>query len=268
MSNPDRWDERYAEWVVAECLRGDVIRRDLHDAPSGTHDFDVDLRDRGVVAVEVTSLTNGRRLQQSAEIRKRRWEFDGLVHAWHLGVEIGSSVASLHAQAAGLLADLEPSGLTRVPGGEHDLSRLPTAANLAIRRLHALGGRTLFRLDGRGFRAGEVIVAPVDSGGSLRAGHSHLLTELRQHACANVEKLRRARADERHLFLWVCWGAQEALAELGFASVPNAHPHLPDDLDAVWVVEALVPGRVLIFRPEVGWVDLGEWRHPDAAMAS
>jgi hypothetical protein len=84
--------------------------------------------------------------------------------------------------------------------------------------------------------------------------------EVEQAAVDNLDKLRRAEADERHLFIWVghrhatlgTWKFEEHL--------PTLPLNIPEGVDAVWIAPtwhgdelSVITDRVWCFRPGEGW---------------
>lgn len=60
MTRARPWDnEAEGADLVARLINGRPIRRDGPGAPPGTHDFDIQLNDGNIVALEVTQQANG-----------------------------------------------------------------------------------------------------------------------------------------------------------------------------------------------------------------
>lgn len=255
MSRSRRWDQQNAERIVGTILQGVVVPRDVDGAPSGTHDFDVNLSDGRVVGVEVVRFTDQGRLQQTAEIRRRAWWFSELSSAWHLSFDSGARIDRLHDGVADLLRLIEQAGLTRLRTVVSSTSTADDATKDAVDRLREMGIVALIALPE--LPPGEVIAAPFDYGGAT--GPDLVSSMIEQMSTRKGPKLARAEADERHLFIWVEWAQHATLAALAFVALTPPHPVLPDPVDAVWVVEALFPARVLSYRSNHGWTDHGEW---------
>jgi hypothetical protein len=86
----------------------------------------------------------------------------------------------------------------------------------------------------------------------------------------NIEKLRRADAYERHLFVWLDWSSQVSQSAvfhlLKFGEIPDEIPEFPEGLDTIWVMAPAVYGtedRPLFRVTTSGWelLDDGDPRH-------
>jgi hypothetical protein len=60
--NPREYECR-ASKILSRELCGEVVWRDVPEAPSGTHDFDLKLADGRTIAVEVTRLVDSKALE-------------------------------------------------------------------------------------------------------------------------------------------------------------------------------------------------------------
>jgi hypothetical protein len=253
VSQTDRWDQRHAEEIVAAVTHGRFRSRDVPGAPQGIHDFDVELPDGRVVAVEVMRHNSAGRLQVLAEIQERTWTFPGLASSWHLTLSVDpqAQVGALHAEAEDLLAVAAQAG--------HDRFQ-PRQGS----RLHQLGVRAVIKLPQ--VRPPQVICAFTDDFDPAilepTAGRA-VVQAVEQRAARKAQQKAASpqwgEADERHLFLWIEFSQRATLADLGFVGTPQTAPQLPPSIDAVWVAEALCPGRVLLYRCDEGWADHGVW---------
>lgn len=77
-----------------------------------------------------------------------------------------------------------------------------------------------------------ILVGTVGPGGAPDAAVINEMAE--REAAANVVKLSRASADERHLFVWVPWSDTEGQAALSLSNPPETAPTLPSGVDVVW----------------------------------
>lgn len=252
-----RPEEKRAEQIVASVTGGEIHTMDVPGAPPRTHDFTVRLPDGRLVAVEVTRHISGSHLGLVKEIRhptRERsgfagsWELPGLADSWHLTLSVSppASIRRLYAEAAGLL--------NAVPQDAPDLFRPRQDSDL-----YRLGVRAVLKLPN--VRPPQVICAPKEGDFDptvLNAPTGHLVVQaIEQNIGENAEKLERADADERHLFLWLDFSERRTLADLGFTGTPSVVPSLPASINAVWVAEPMIPGRVLLYRQDQGWTDLG-----------
>jgi hypothetical protein len=267
VSKSEQWDQRLAERIVARTLGGKAESRDVPGAPDGTHDFDLLLPDGRVIAVEVTRYTESGRVQQVAEIRRwwadeerKAWIVDRLSHGWHVTVGPEAHIRRLHAAIGGLLQVLEQKGLRKLRTTVSPASTADEESKAAVSRLHDLGVWVVWMFDS--LKAGEVVVVPFEAGGST--GQDLVSAMVEAKAGDKVKTLAGVEADERHVFIWVEVAQQATMGALAFIDlgVPGCelpNPTLPEGVDAAWVVEALFPARIRLYRRVGGWMDYGEW---------
>jgi hypothetical protein len=80
----------------------------------------------------------------------------------------------------------------------------------------------------------------------------------------NIDKLRRATADERHLFVWLDWSDYRVQAAIfsivTLGRLPGSPPEFPEGLDVVWAMPVAMVGdtsRPLLVADRAGWRVLG-----------
>lgn len=250
VSSTDRWDEKYAEKIVARHTGGITESRDVPGAPPGTHDFDVVLLDGRVFAVEATLHVDRKQQELRAAIRKRGgWTFPELGSSWYLLLSPAARASELYVEIEALLGKISP-GFASEPDGFQP----PTGS-----RLHKLGVRRVRKLPH--VQPPEVICEVDDDGPSpvdFPDGRT-LAATVKQLAARKAQKLARANADERHLFAWIDFFEEADLADLGRTGLPAASPDLHATVDAVWIAEAFSPGRVVSYTRRDGWTDRGKW---------
>ncbi len=76
--------EARASHVLSEVLGGSVVWRDTPEAPSGTHDFDLEFVDGRTIAVEVTISTDQRLVEFWHAVGDQSWQSPQLLHSWIL----------------------------------------------------------------------------------------------------------------------------------------------------------------------------------------
>jgi hypothetical protein len=254
VSSSDRWDERDAEQIVALVTCGTSHTRDIASAPPGTHDFDIELPDGRIIAVEVTRSNARTRTELLAAVYQfgatadHGWILQGLASSWHLILDPFAHVRDLHAEVVALLTDAAQAG--------HDQFR-PRSDG----RLYELGVRAVFKKPQ--IQPPQVVCAlleddfdPVVLGPPTG---SVLARVVDQEAPRKAAKLARTEAAERHLYIWVEISQRTVLADMEFAGTPRTTPNLPAGVDAVWLVDAFWPGRVRVYKPADGWADYGTW---------
>lgn len=110
-----RADEERAARLLVQVIPGVVlvIPRDVGGA-NATHDFDLQLADRSIISVEVTSNIDPDIRRQHAELTKRQWDFGCLKHGWLVTLQAQNArqgkIGDLFAELPGLLAKLEARG--------------------------------------------------------------------------------------------------------------------------------------------------------------
>ncbi|MDP9333258.1 MAG: hypothetical protein M3Q30_08130 [Actinomycetota bacterium] len=284
------WDEEAnAAEIVCAQLGGVAHQIDTGGGPEQLHDFDVELPDGTMVAVEVTRHNVPLSLGVLAELDKRDWHFPELRNVWVVDMIPVYSVGLVHRQIAGLLLELETARIDRLlvrgvlfDATLHDdeiddderedrelLDRTGTRAT--AERLRDLGARLVYCLTEAGSHGGEVIMSEAGQGGST--GPSVIIEMIERHASRpdNVKKLVGASdRSERHLFVWVETSQQAAVAAFDFSKVlpdgvgmPDRAPELPDCMDAAWAVTGFDNAHIWQYHRAYGWRDLESWRRPE-----
>ncbi len=265
------WDEESdAAELVRSKLGASVVRRvDPGGGGEQLHDFDVELPDGDVIAVEVTRDTVPSHRRVLAEVDRRNWQFRDLRFDWVVDMISPYDVRSVHGKVASPLVALEAVGvdsaLLRHPNALEDA---PTADELpegparqAGAELYALRARLVYRLSEAETGGGVVIMSEASKASSTAP--SVVVELIERHAALddNLRKLSRAKAaSERHLFVWIENSSQQAVATMAFGFLPERPPKLPDCVDAAWAVTAYVQARVWQYHRRHGWRDLGTWR--------
>lgn len=228
-----------AAWTVAALLHGSPMGRDRECAPDGTHDFDVHCDDGRTIALEVTSSTVPEIVEMWDAVGRVDWHCPELSQSWSVSLAAaqpgspGAHVGRFRKEGPRWLALLDrerPSG-DLIGGTLHEYSS--DVARQAINELRRLGVRHASPI---GTMTETPYVISVGMSGPVGSSDgSSILADVERAASDNVDKLRRADADERHLFVWVDMSDPASEVAMGTFSVPTLAPDLPNDVDAVWV---------------------------------
>ncbi|MFC4999857.1 hypothetical protein ACFPIJ_18700 [Dactylosporangium cerinum] len=107
---------------------------DVPGGPEGMHDFEVDLADGSVAAIEVTSEVDSQRLRTGAAAQRTfpQLTLDGSVPTWVVGLEDSAEVKKIKSLLPLLLGDLEAANRRHVYGGYDPAD--PFALRLSPRR--------------------------------------------------------------------------------------------------------------------------------------
>jgi hypothetical protein len=257
----DRY-ETTAGRIVAQRLGGVEHARDILNAPAATHDFDIELTDGRVVALEVTSAADREIEALRATALGREWKAPSLGQHWWLGVPENRKlrVKTLMTGVVPHLEVLEQHDIEEVGGSRHPVRHLPLGTHPAVaeaaRGVFALGADRATRLGIP--KPGETALVMASLHGGISSNFGMLNELVAECASAKVAKLTVAEADERHLFIWMRPSA--ASAELAVATLPppESRPMLPDGIDVVWVAtgpstsDALY-GKLWQLRSPGGW---------------
>jgi hypothetical protein len=233
--------ESEAAGAVSKMLQGFVTVRDVPEAPNGTHDFDIARNNGNIVALEVTSLTVQNVMAMEAAIKKRKWRDERLAFDWSPMItmaarkSMGADIAKFHQSVAHICKSLEDRG-----GTHHGaLTGEDLIANGTFRDKSPVDP-DLLKLYELGVRHLNVFV-PYDGGGQISIGFvgmpenesiNDLLIPVTE---SNVEKLRRATASERHLFVWVDRTDWETESKMILYQLPTSPLSMVESLDALWL---------------------------------
>lgn len=250
-------DELNAGAIVAQQLGGKLIER---DGEVGSHDFDVELGDGQIVALEITSARDAQVASLRSAAIDRPHSAPRLEASWWLGLEEDPPI-DVKRIASGVvdhLAVLEQHQLASVGGVGLAQRRPPPDAGAdtaaACRALFALGVSYARRLPPEPGQVNELIFALHRAVG---AGFGSLYALIEGCARKKAPKLIATSASARHLFVWVNGSAADAELAISTLAPPAATPSVPAGIDVVWVATPGTGGqlwaRLWSLWPPGGW---------------
>ena len=259
----ERWDnEAVAARVLAELMDGTEVKRDTQSGPasSGIHDYDITLPDGRLIALEITQEVDIENRRQAGYIQKHDVESDCLQYIWSVELDHRCDVGPVYSDLPELLARLEELDISCL-----SVSRKPRMSPY-MQKLRELGIQSVNVIDKAVSHSKIHIVPHIGSGCSW---HPDALTGVADIALGRkAEKLRRARADERHLWIWIDYS-------LGPSQMPDPVGRLPSTLpdmsacgpgqgvDVVWVAVAKSPCTVILKSVGTEWTEV---ELPDGAQ--
>lgn len=244
-------------------MDGRSVPRDVAGAPDATHDFDVQLADGRTIALEVTSATDEDVQGLHAAAMTAQHTTSALASDWLVGGGQASDgpqvrIRELIDGIIPVLAAYERHGVSDID------TRVPPRSNLrapgtpqdvieATQQQFELGAVVTHRLGPRHSSEAQVFIS---IHGGVAANANQVDGLVGAVARRKADKLAVARADERHLFVWL--SATHSDAELAVFSgrPPTAAPSLPAGIDALWLATRLRDGyaeRLWRMRPPGGW---------------
>ena len=257
--------EEVAGQIVARQLGGQERARDVADAPPVTHDFDIELPDGRLIALEVTSAADGAIEALRNLAFGREWRAPSLGHHWWLGVPNDGSVKvkALVTQVVPHLEVLERHGIEQVGGGGRSDRHPPASVDedvaTAARGVFKLGADRATRLDAP--KAGETALVMASLHGGAGSNFDLLNDLVAGRAAAKAKKLDSATGDERHLLVWMRPSVADAELAMATLRPPESTPTLPDVINVVWVAteptrqDALF-GLLWRLEPPGGWEEI------------
>jgi hypothetical protein len=265
----------YEQWARERLtpLLGTLRVIDGPGAPPGSHDFEADLPDGSIAALEVTGEVDEvrRKLASAADRRLASIHLPDSTSAWWVGLAAGAAVSAIReADLLSLLGDLQSAGRRRVLDiGDY---RDPF-----VKRLRSLRIESIYAWKAKVGREGTVTVRPGVYGGwgwdgpTIDAWLQDLLLEPR--LTKKVRKLQRAAAAERHLVIVLDSFSQAGMGiPLGLTArrdrgaadyaLPSLVPMQP--LTHLWLLPPPVvpPWQGLRWSRRDGWSVLEAWSPP------
>lgn len=233
-----------------------TVRLEPPAVPDGTHDIDLWIPDGRRIAVEVTQIICGElvaQMRSEASWLTTTLQMDWWVELRDEHVRVKGLRDIVEAELAILEAIMPPLAVDASTTQHYaEIEPIP-------RRLSEIGVVNVARLPvlpaqrGVGhvlLRAGVRSFAPMEDA----------FPEINKAAVDNHAKLRRAQADERHLFVWIESPHPTAGTWSHGEDLPPISLQLPDGIDAVWLSPVRdgtdtvrITDRVWLFRTDGGW---------------
>jgi hypothetical protein len=211
VNTPQRETRDMVEKFDNETLAADLVSQllggvwELTDTGrvAMTHDFSIKLPSGRIVALEVTSSATPELKSMWSAIGKYDWEAARLSRSWTLllrqptnGYE--PSIKRVNREAEGHLESLEHVGVHQF-GMSRQLRTSSPQEAIAVRSLSLLGVTM-----GSSVQSATYPPTIVLGSGRGVVGEPRILNqEIEMIIDANIEKLRKADAHERHLFVWL-----------------------------------------------------------------
>ncbi len=212
--------------LLGAILGGAVVPRDVPGATASTHDFDVMLGDGRTVAVEVTISADREDVEYWHAVHKTEWDAPQLGHSWLLNITPPARVSTLRGKVESLLQGLERAGIYKFGlGTKVDAPEVDELHRLLVKAGDVWAGVHPPRIGIYSAGVGTTDTEPVRE-----------VVEYEASKPDNRSKLARAKADERHLFVWIDPATSPAAPASGFMEVrlPSACS-LPPEVDVAWV---------------------------------
>jgi hypothetical protein len=232
----------------------------------GMHDFEADLADEAVAAVEVTGEVDDQRrgLAASAERRFSTLTLPGSNNRWLVGLTADARVNAIRSgEVRRLLSDLERQGL-------RSAQDIGDYLDPFVGRLRALGIESVYAVNASAGQEGTVMVGAGTYGGwgwdgpTIDAWLTELLASPK--GANKLGKLRRAAAAERHLAIVLDSFSQAGMGiplgltaqhERGAADYAMPTLVLPVPLTHLWIIPPPVNGwEGLRWAGGTGWAVL------------
>lgn len=253
--------------AVYGAARWEIIPRDVDGAPSGTHDFDLS-DGTTTVAVEVTTIAETDTLRDSAQFNHHfpdlAAKLEGLNQGWLVAVSSGGNAREIRRQLETWLADLERL-------------KVPSVDSVSLQQ-HVFSAEadrpvwygTLVAMQAAGVISAEVVptlpagkctLAKIDDGFSWDPlDHEYVSMfvseQLAGKHASDVQKMGRAEANRRVLFLWLDFQSHFDITRrldngLLAGTVRNAGL-----VDEVWIGRHFTNEDVAVYRwrEAEGWV--------------
>ncbi|MFJ4030143.1 hypothetical protein ACIPWF_22760 [Paenarthrobacter sp. NPDC089989] len=252
--------------AVYGAARWEIIPRDVDGAPSGTHDFDLS-DGTTTVAVEVTTIAETETLRDSAQFNHHfpnlAAELEGLKQGWLVVVSSSGNAREIRRQLETWLADLERLNLSSVE-----------SVNLQQHVFSAEADRpvwysTLVAMQAAGVISAEVLptlpasqcrLLKVDDGFSWDPSDAEYVSMFVSEQLAgkhesDVEKMDRAVADRRVLFLWLDFESHFDVTRRLDNGLLGGTVRNAGSVDEVWIGRHFTNDDVSVYR----WCEADGW---------
>lgn len=244
MPQRERKDEATARSIVESCLGVTLVFADVR----GGVDYLFETPDGRSAAMEVTTVTDrvAKSNMASWVQARRNLLAPSLQHSWHVSVD-GDLVTykTLVAAVEPLLAEVEAAGISGFTGPIELLSLLPDVST-ALQDLSVVAAKAI---DVKPGEPARIYPAPV--GSEVAMGSNEALLGIERELAGkpdNALKLREARVDERHVFVWLDGDTPAMIkSPLEFhpsnpdepSDLPDGDPAIDNSIDVLWIVHSL-----------------------------
>ena len=238
--DPQRPDDQTAKQLLQLCLP--EVEVCLHDDNSENMMYDLDLRwpDGRVEAVEVTRATSEPMRKLHHRIARRgRLDAVESTRSWVVRLAAyDTDVAAVRARIDHLLGLVEQAGLTEF--GEWE-----ARCSVAVARIRRLGLDAACSFPPRDGRPRIMLELPERVWWQQPETVNAVVED---HAVLNSEKLARSGRAERHLFVLLDSGQEEAWSVMLDGEPPEAPPQLPEAITTAWVTTTRADGNPTVWR--------------------
>lgn len=259
-SEVERWDnEDVAAKIVAALLDGEYHLQDTQVGPDSSkkHDYDIRTHDSRTTALEVTQQVNSEQRRQQEYIDSKLASLRSYQHDWSVRVRGEARLEGLPDHLPEMLAKLDELNIHSLcTGGGHSLP--PFMVRLRELAVKSIGCRQMTTGPG-------CINVHADSE-SVSTSHELVVSIANGSLRRKADKLRRAEADERHLWIWIDgeeFSSSAALRKATFippSTLPDMTPGgVGEGIDVVWIAGSWTEGsdgspKTPIFRCDgTGW---------------
>lgn len=235
-NSAEPWNnEEIAAEVLAALVNGTLEHNDTQTGSesSGRHDYNIRSLEGRVIALEITQRVNSQRRAQQEYIESRLTPLHSFRHNWSVGVRGEARLEALRDRLPEILSKLEELGIDSLyTGARHSIPPF-------IIWLRSLAVRSIIC---RQMTTGPGLIHVHADSESGHTSHE-LVTNIADASLERkAEKLRRAQADERHLWIWVDleeFSMSSALSAAKFTR-PSTCPDMTsggvgEEIDVVWV---------------------------------
>lgn len=253
------------EWqalgMVLSHIGTDYEKTDVRGAPDKTPDFAV-WGNGPRISLEVTMAATREVKGFWDAILHQEWFGTIIACGWSISLASagpgrrGPSIRAIRAEVERHLRVLEDEGQEKF-GNAFGRRAVSERAAEAVAALAALGVRAGSNCGPPPAGCAPLILTGTSDGGGWVDSNT-VVSAVEREAPKNIEKLRNAEADERHLFVWVETSDIATFAAISSSGLPDRAPNLPAGLDCVWVSPwqrgDTVPSCILwSYSLQVGW---------------
>ena len=235
--------ELEAAHIVGQVMNGTPKSFDRRGpgARDGMYDFDVGLSNGRSVALEATTAAQEDMIGTLAAFSQLHdVTFPALKYNWSLtgqhpeGSNRGPDMRGIRRQADVLLGVLETAEVLKF---DERYRSVPRTTNADVQRaLDQLGRLGVYAGTAMSEAPpGEAFIAVGLVGGGGSVDNDAINQSVAREVDANLAKLERSDADERHLFVWIDSSMFSEELSMHLGQVPSTGPTLPASITTVWV---------------------------------